>query len=47
MLIFLVALSTMAGLVFVEWQSSVMSRRLRVRRETRPESRSVPRRRRH
>ena len=47
MLIFLVAVSIIAVMVFVEWQYSVMSRRLGVRKETRPESHSVQRRRRH
>lgn len=47
MLIFLVAVSTIAVMVFVEWQYSVMSRRLRVRKDSRPEAHSMRRNRRH
>jgi hypothetical protein len=41
MLIFLVAVSAIAVMVFVEWQYSVMRRRVRVRREARSVSRST------
>ncbi len=47
MLIFIVAVSIIAVMVFVEWQYSVMRQRLRVRKEARAESRSTRRTRRH
>ena len=43
MLIFLVTLSVIAVMLFVEWQYTVMSRRLRVETERRPQQLSTPR----
>ncbi len=43
MLIFLVTMSAIAVMLFVEWQYSVMSRRVRVMTEGRPRQRSAPR----
>ncbi len=43
MLIFLVTLSAIAVVLFVEWQYTVMSRRLRVEAERRPQRISAPR----
>ena len=43
MFMFLIALSVIAVMVFVEWQYSVMRRRLRVRSETRRQSNAVRR----
>jgi hypothetical protein len=47
MLIFSVAVSVIAVMVFIEWQYSVMSERLRVRKEARAKSRPTRRTRRH
>jgi hypothetical protein len=43
MLMLLVTLSAIAVMVFVEWQYSVMSRRVKVRTEARPEPRLASR----
>lgn len=42
MLIFLVSMSAIAVMLFVEWQYTVMSRRLRVKTERRPQQLSAP-----
>jgi hypothetical protein len=47
MLIFLVAVSAIAVMAFIEWQYSVMRQRVKVRRESREDSRSAPRERRY
>jgi hypothetical protein len=43
MLIFLVSVSAIAVMVFIEWQYSVMSRRVRVEADSRTESRATTR----
>jgi hypothetical protein len=42
MLIFLVTMSAIAVMLFVEWQHSIMSRRVRVMTENRPRRLSTP-----
>ncbi len=47
MLIFLVAVSAIAVMAFIEWQYSVMRRRVRVRKDHREDSHAASRQRRY